>query len=71
VWSVNTLLYCRGLTKFINTCCYRFPRNSSNNLPDYILVPLGDFLETSGGAVIWKILLLIDKAINKNRHHYP
>jgi hypothetical protein len=56
---------------FVNTCCYRFLRNSSNNLPDYILVPLGDFLENSGAALIWKTLQLIDNAIYKIRHQYP
>jgi len=33
----------KGLTKFINTCCYRFPRNASNNVPDYTTVLLGGF----------------------------
>jgi len=56
---------------FVNTSCHRFLRNSSNNLPDYILVPLGDFFEKSGAALIWKILLLIDNAIYKIRLHYP
>jgi hypothetical protein len=46
---------------FINTCCYRFPRNYCNNLTGYIVVLLGEILEISGVAVIGKILLLIDK----------